>query len=945
MDTLGLIVLIAVVILPAGVVAALVLALIQRRRLRDMEARLAALENRIGDIPLPRGGEFDRRAAPDADTAPPCEPTGEGPEAPPRRERPPAGGAEPEPAAENRKRPDDTPPDRPGETVAPAPPSPAAPKVARSGRKRSFEEAIGTRWSVWIGGLALALGGIFLVRYAIEQGLLGPAARIILGGLFSLLLLLLGEATRRNEKRHRLFGFDGADIPGALTAAGTVAAFATAYAAHVLYGFIGPVTAFGLLGVISLATMVLAALHAPWLAGLGLAGAFATPALVSSGEVQALPLFSYLVCVGFAALWLARIRLWRWLAIAATAGTFAWGALYLGAVGPAEYEPVTFAFFIAVEVVLVAFFLVRDPHRGEPAGTDIPADRLALAALAGFAMLAYGALQAERYGTVSLILLAAMSSGYLALAWRFSAVMPTAAIAALLTALAYLDWPATAALGGPPESLAPQTSGMPRLHSESYASFIAVGLVYGLLFFASGLAAAWRALGSGRHVAGRWAATGSTAALALLVIAYYRVADFERSITFAAAALIFTIAAAIAFELVNGRERAEKLTVPSLAGTAYAVAAIAAFSLALTIALEKGWLTISLAATAAGIAWIYKARPVAILRPLSVLLGLVVLARMAWDPAIIGTRLGTTPFFNWLLYGYGVPALAAAYAARVYGRVRQDLPVRALEAQAILFAALLAFFEIRHFIHGGDLLMEDTGLVEQSLMTLVALAFAIGLDRMHRITASPVFSFATLLFGSVGFLIIILAHLVFLNPLFDPEPVGDGILFNDLLLAYALPALLAAILHFTTRRTRPRFYVIIAGGLSLVLAFAYVSLMVRHFFQGAFLTITRATGDPELYTYSVVWLVFGILLLLGGIGKASRALRLASAIVILTTVFKVFLIDMEGLAGVWRALSFIGLGAVLIAIGALYQRLLFASRRSDGGREGEGEGEGEGKAE
>jgi uncharacterized membrane protein len=28
---------------------------------------------------------------------------------------------------------------------------------------------------VWIGGLALALGGIFLVRYTIEQGLLGPA--------------------------------------------------------------------------------------------------------------------------------------------------------------------------------------------------------------------------------------------------------------------------------------------------------------------------------------------------------------------------------------------------------------------------------------------------------------------------------------------------------------------------------------------------------------------------------------------------------------------------------------------------------------------------------------------------------------------------------------------------------------------------------------------------
>src|SRR5262245_47005768 len=31
----------------------------------------------------------------------------------------------------------------------------------------AFEERIGTRWVVWIGGLTLALGGFFLVRYSI----------------------------------------------------------------------------------------------------------------------------------------------------------------------------------------------------------------------------------------------------------------------------------------------------------------------------------------------------------------------------------------------------------------------------------------------------------------------------------------------------------------------------------------------------------------------------------------------------------------------------------------------------------------------------------------------------------------------------------------------------------------------------------------------------------
>ncbi len=41
------------------------------------------------------------------------------------------------------------------------------------------------------------------------------------------------------------------------------------------------------------------------------------------------------------------------------------------------------------------------------------------------------------------------------------------------------------------------------------------------------------------------------------------------------------------------------------------------------------------------------------------------------------------------------------------------------------------------------------------------------------------------------------------------------------------------------------------------------------------------------------------------------------------TVLKVFLIDMSDLTGIYRALSFLGLGVVLIGIGWFYQLLLF----------------------
>jgi uncharacterized membrane protein len=69
-----------------------------------------------------------------------------------------------------------------------------------------------------------------------------------------------------------------------------------------------------------------------------------------------------------------------------------------------------------------------------------------------------------------------------------------------------------------------------------------------------------------------------------------------------------------------------------------------------------------------------------------------------------------------------------------------------------------------------------------------------------------------------------------------------------------------------------------------------------------------------------------VALLLAGTVIRSQPARLASAVVILITVVKVFLFDLAGIGGVWRALSFIGLGLVLVGIGWLYQRLLFPPR-------------------
>jgi uncharacterized membrane protein len=112
---------------------------------------------------------------------------------------------------------------------------------------------------------------------------------------------------------------------------------------------------------------------------------------------------------------------------------------------------------------------------------------------------------------------------------------------------------------------------------------------------------------------------------------------------------------------------------------------------------------------------------------------------------------------------------------------------------------------------------------------------------------------------------------------------------------------------------------------ALIFALSYVTLEIRRLYHGPILTEGPTTG-AEQYTYSIAWLAFGVILLGIGITVQSQRARLASAVVIGLTILKAFLVDMSTLTGVYRALSFICLGLVLVAIGWLYQKILFRRR-------------------
>ena len=872
---------------PIIAIAALVKSVGLSEHLRRVEARLAALERGIAAATPP---------APAPPTHEPIPPAAEPTTSVPEPETP----AKEAPAPPEREPPIAVP-------IAPPPqPAPIAPRM-------SLEERLGTQWAVWVGGLAVVLGGIFLVRYSIEQGLLGPGVRVTLGALLAVALIVAGEWTRRGERLSGIAGLPTAHIPSILTAAGTTVAYADVYAAYALYGFLGPGSAFIMLGLVALATLAAALLHGQTLAGLGLVGAYLTPLLVASEHPDYWSLYIYLAVVTAAAFALARVRMWRWLAIAAVVFSAAWtlpgvGIVSVDALGAHLFHVVT-GFALAAALIVAGLFLGPDAEVGR-------IDGVSSAALGTYLVAATLLVLASRHDPLALATFAVLVAATVAIAWRAEPAAAAVPPAALLAALVIVRWAVDIHVGHLLAPSGPVAGAVPEPPKADVEWHLVLATGFALLFGTAG----YRAQGRSRRpiVPILWSASAVFAPVAILATLYYRIANLEPSIPFAASALLLSVLYALATEQLDKRALRPGL---AAAGALFATGAVAALALALTMALEKGWLTVALALMVAGIAWVADKRPLPALRMLAAAVAVLVMARIAWEPRIVGPDVGTTPIFNWLLYGYGISAAAFAVGGHLLRRRADDGPARTIDSGAIVLTVLLAFSEIRHFIYRGDIYRNSTGLAELALQVSVGLAMTIGLERLRLHTRSLVHDVGALVVAALTLMAIVLGLAVSKNPLLTGEPVG-GSFVNLILLGYGLPAVLAAALALQTRGVRPRFYSATAAVTAVALALAYLSLEARALYHGEVLSV-GPTSNAEQYTYSAVWLAFGVVLLAGGVLLRSQPVRFASAAVVILTVLKVFLVDMHDLTGVYQGLSFIGLGVVLLGIGWLYQRLLF----------------------
>lgn len=188
----------------------------------------------------------------------------------------------------------------------------------QTGDKSEIEKFIGENLISKIGIVILVIGVAIGAKYAIDNNLISPLARIFLGYVFGFGLLALAV-----NLKAKYLNFSAVLLSGAVA----ILYFIT-YFAYGLYGLISQSTAFFLMTILTIFT-VLAAINysRQIIAHLGLVGAYAVPFLLSDDSGNYAFLFAYVAIINAGILAISLKKYWKPLFY--TSFVFTW-AIYYG---------------------------------------------------------------------------------------------------------------------------------------------------------------------------------------------------------------------------------------------------------------------------------------------------------------------------------------------------------------------------------------------------------------------------------------------------------------------------------------------------------------------------------------------------------------------------------------------------------------------------------------
>ena len=779
----------------------------------------------------------------------------------------------------------------PPPAVATAPPPEPAPA-------RTLERQFGGRAFVWLGGIALALAGFFLVKYSIDTGLLTESVRVVLGVLFGL-ALLGGSHLVRSRKSIA----DGARIAQALAGAGIADLYGSLFAATTLYHLMPSWLGFAAMAVTTASALVLSLRYGAPIAALGLIGGYATPMLIQ-GEPNAPLLFGYLYLVFGGLAVVIRRQNWHWLSIPAALVAFAWVVVWLLG-GMAFNEGPSLSLFLMGVGATAAL-----AGRGAPDGKNLQTQvLLRYLAPAGSLLLMACVTYATNFGGFEWAMFGLFSAGAIALAWfddRNYVFAPWFALAVNLAML--IGW--TGAV-------------LPNLAT------VIIG--FSLLFAVSGQLLLTRS-----HNPVSWAGLSAVAALGYFLLAHQRLqwslvlslqnnADLFWAVIAAVLSALFVFAAMRT--IVVHAETALRHRMQAI----FCAAASALLAIGFAILLQQEFLSFAVAAETLALCWIATRVDIPALRiiaqVLAGLFGLLLLPELAsiltsYSNDIPGTAAEFAHRLTTLVFRFALPAGMFAAASLLLRREREDVFVRVLELAAIALTALM-FYRLVELTFLGR--AQDIGLIAGSVFTGILFLLSLASLRI-----SMRFGRIAALWGGSALAVLGLARvagfgLLLQNPLWTHELIGAWPLLNGLLLIYALPAAAGiAVARELEQTATPKPAQWSANIAAYLLAFVFLSLSVRQFYSGAFLD-AHGVGSAEIYTYSAVWLIAGVALLFAAVLRKDMTMRIASLALLLLTVGKVFLYDASELTGLWRVVSFLGLGLSLLGLSWFYSRFVFVT--------------------
>lgn len=757
------------------------------------------------------------------------------------------------------------------ESVVPKPrPAPPAPAPAPTPRKRnsvqdllgtaSFEDLLGGRVLAWVGGLAVLIGVAFLFAVAVSNGWIGEGARTLIAGAGATALLGLGIWLHETRGR--------TDAALASVATGVAALFVTITVGSQVYDVLPAPIALALaLGVGSLATGLAVRWEAQGIAGLGIVGALVSP-LLAGGEAELGTIAILLVAAGSAVGVLLHQR-WQWLSYAVFALTLPQVAAFLG---DGDQSVLT------TLVVLIGFGLVNATaavgYELRAAADGLRTSSAFLLSLSALVLALGGYAAFEGLGE------AAVATGWL---WGIGAVHVAIGLAAARSSRVADDFGLLAiALGaaGADVAFALTVGGPVRA-----IGFAGAGVLLAALIKRGGMpknAGPLAALGVGVHVSlSLVQAVGEDAPMSML----------------SAGGALSAGAAAALVAVASGCFVSARLADDGYPGLRVALdvagLAVVAYLTALTI---DGWPLVAM--------WAAEA---------------VALARLArhdaegvagWGAAAhlvaaAGYALAEVAPFE---AGPAEPVAAAAAlasvgaAAALISRLTSERELRAvLEVAAASAAAYLAVY-----------LLDGEALV---LVLAGGSALLVELARRER---SPGFACS-----AVGLLGIAAVHAV----AFEAQPIAllEGVAEPGAAVV-ALGAVAFAVLQCARLPLDGRHDREILSAIAALSLLYLASVLVVTPFQpgnpaaeaGLFDLDVRQQGQVAL---SALWGTVGFGVLVLGLRRDLRLVRLGALTLLLVTVAKVFMFDLATLTSIYRVMSFIGLGLFLLTAAFVWQRL------------------------